>query len=94
MPQFVLMCLDKPRSLPLRMATREAHLAYVANMGEAVRLLGPLLDEDGEMKGSLLIVEVEDIAEARLFSAGDPYVQAGLFERVEIHAVRVAASRL
>jgi hypothetical protein len=37
------------------------------------------------MRGSLMAVEVADFAAARAFSAADPYVQAGLFERVEIH---------
>lgn len=94
MPQFVMMCIDKKDSLPLRMATREAHLAYVGAKGDVVRLVGPLLDEKGDMAGSLLIIEADDLAAARAFSAEDPYSRAGLFDRVEIHGVRVAAARL
>ena len=30
MPHFALICIDKPASLALRMATREAHFAHVA----------------------------------------------------------------
>jgi uncharacterized protein YciI len=29
LPLFVLTCLDKPNSLEVRMAAREAHIAYV-----------------------------------------------------------------
>jgi uncharacterized protein YciI len=53
-----------------------------------LRFAGPLLDEAGEMNGSLLIFEGETAAAARAFAEGDPYAQAGLFERVEIRSWR------
>jgi uncharacterized protein YciI len=87
MAHFVLVCIDKPDSLALRMATREAHFAYATAQG-VVRLAGPFLDERGDMAGSLLIVEVEDRTAAEAFAAGDPYGKAGLFERVEIRPWR------
>jgi uncharacterized protein YciI len=88
MAQYVMMCFDKPGALALRQATREAHLAYMATRQEMIRLGGPMLDEGGDMKGSLLIVEAPDIETVRAFNAADPYTLAGLFERVEIHAWR------
>lgn len=89
MPLFTLVCLDKPNALDLRMANREAHLAYVATFGERVKLGGPMLDDAGQMAGSLLIVEAGDMAEAHAFSAADPYAKAGLFQSVEIRQFRV-----
>lgn len=85
---FALHCLDKPQSLDLRMANREAHLAYVGGFREHLKLAGPLLDAEGAMAGSLLIVEFDDIAQARTFSADDPYNKAGLFQKVEITAFK------
>jgi uncharacterized protein YciI len=93
MPAFVLYCIDKPDSLALRMATREAHLAYIGRCGPAVSYGGPLLDAKGDMAGSLIVFEGDDMEAARAFSAADPYVQAGLFERVEIHGFRPALGR-
>jgi uncharacterized protein YciI len=84
MPLFVLICIDKPGALALRMATREAHFAYAAADRGAVRLGGPFLDEAGHMAGSLIILEAADLAAARAFSAADPYTLAGLFQSVEI----------
>ena len=43
MAHFVLICQDKPASLDLRMATRDAHLAYAKASG-CVRAGGPFLD--------------------------------------------------
>lgn len=81
---FALHCLDKANALDLRMANREAHLAYVGGFRDQLKLAGPLLDADGNMAGSLIIVDMADIEAARAFSANDPYKKAGLFERVEI----------
>ncbi len=88
MPLFALFCVDKPDSLPLRMATREAHLAYVGGFRDHLRLGGPMLDEKGDMAGSIIFIEAEDLAAAQAFSAGDPYRQAGLFDQVHVTAFR------
>ena len=84
MPLFALMCLDKPDSLDLRMATRERHLAYVRDNAEKVRLAGPLLDEADQMAGSFFILDLPDQAAAEAFNAADPYTQAGLFGSISL----------
>ena len=94
MPIFMLACFDKADSLPLRMATREAHLAYMGRKREMVKLAGPLLDEAGDMAGSLLIVEAEDLAGATALNDEDPYTKAGLWDRVEIKAFRASIGQL
>ena len=82
---YAIICHDKPNSLELRMANREDHLAYAAGTG-VVTLGGPMLDEDGGMCGSLLVVEVDDLAAAQAWSEKDPYAKAGLFQSVEVTA--------
>nr|QQZ50476.1 hypothetical protein JKL49_02335 [Phenylobacterium glaciei] len=52
MALFVMICLDKPGSLDLRMATRPAHLAYAGTFASVVKLGGPILDDKGDMAGS------------------------------------------
>jgi uncharacterized protein YciI len=84
MTLFALICMDKPGHLPLRQATREAHLAYVAETG-VVTQAGPFLNDAGEMTGSLLILDVPDRAAARAWAEADPYARAGLFESVTLH---------
>ncbi len=88
MALFMLACFDKPNALELRMATREAHLAYVRENAAAVKLAGPMLDEADGMAGSLFILDVADRAAAEAFNAADPYQKAGLFERVETRGFR------
>lgn len=77
-------CIDKPDQLETRLANRDAHLSYVADTGK-VKIAGPLLSDDGEtMCGSLIILDVDDIAAAKDWCENDPYAKAGLFDRVEI----------
>ncbi len=94
MALFVISCVDKPDSLALRMATREAHFAYLRGKVDVMRLGGPYLDAKGDMAGSLMVIEVEDLAAAQAFSAGDPYRLAGLFERVDIRPWRITVGAL
>jgi len=90
MPLFMLACFDKPDCLDLRMATREAHLAYVReNLGQ-VKLAGPMLDEADGMAGSLFILDVADRAAVEAFNAADPYQTAGVFGRVDIRGFRAS----
>src|SRR5579872_3965791 len=91
MALFTISCIDKAESLSLRLATREAHLAY-ANGGQTrvtVKIGGPYLDEQGNMTGSLLIVEAPDRQAVEDFCRDDPYVKAELFHTVDIRPYRV-----
>ncbi len=86
---YVLFCEDKPDSEALRLANREAHLAYVGDHSITVKLAGPMLSDDGEhMIGSMFIVEANSVAEVSALNAADPYTLAGLFETVAIHPFR------
>ncbi|MGC9952952.1 MAG: YciI family protein [Rhizomicrobium sp.] len=80
---FVLIAIDKENGLPLRLATREAHFAFVRETG-VVKLGGPFLDANGDMRGSLIIFEAENLEAAKAWHAGDPYVKAGLFASSEV----------
>ena len=83
MPLYMMLCTDKPGALELRKSTREAHLAYIAQTG-CVLQAGPLLDGQGAMAGSLIVLDLPDMEAAKSWGAGDPYAQAGLFESVRL----------
>lgn len=89
---FVVSALDKPNSLSLRMATRQAHFDY-AMATDIVRLGGPYLDDNGDMIGSLIIIEASDLEAARHWHANDPYVKAGLFAHSEVTPWKATANR-
>jgi uncharacterized protein YciI len=53
-----------------------------------------MLDDNGDMAGSLVIMEAESRAEAEAFNAADPYTLAGLWERVDIKVLRATLGTL
>ncbi len=83
--RFALMTKDKPGALQTRMDNREAHLTYIAETG-VVEMAGPVLDDDGQMCGSLIVLEVADLAAAQVWADNDPYAKAGLFSDVTLRA--------
>lgn len=74
---------DKPGALPVRQENRPAHVEYLKSTG-VVAQAGPLLDDDGQMCGSLVILDVPDMAAAQDWAANDPYAKAGLFADVQL----------
>ncbi|MBN8264245.1 MAG: YciI family protein [Xanthomonadales bacterium] len=82
--------------LPRRMAARPAHLARLQALRDAGRLLvaGPCPAIDAEdpgpagFSGSLVIAEFASLEEARAWADADPYVEAGVYARVEVRPFR------
>lgn len=85
---FVISCEDKPDSLALRLAHRDAHLRYLEDFSAQVLMAGPYLNADDQPIGSMLIMEFTDEPAAVAFTASDPYQLAGLFERRTIRPWR------
>jgi uncharacterized protein YciI len=82
---FMILAIDKPESLALRLATRPAHVAYVDANIDRILVCGAKLSDDGETPvGSLLVIEASDRADAEAFAAADPYAEAGLFGAVTV----------
>ncbi|MDR9394439.1 MAG: YciI family protein [Roseovarius sp.] len=80
---IALIARDKPGALDIRKENRDAHLAYIEETG-VVSQAGPLLDDAGDMIGSLVILDVADMQAARDWADSDPYAKAGLFTDVEL----------
>ena len=78
-----LMAYDKDGALDVRKANRDAHVAYLKSSDTVVQA-GPFLDAAGDMCGSLIILDVPDMAAAEAWAAEDPYGKAGLFRDVTL----------
>ena len=81
--RVALMAHDKPGALQIRLDNRTAHLDHIKTSG-VVEMAGPLLDAQGQMCGSLIILDVADMAAAEAWAAADPYAVAGLFASVQL----------
>jgi uncharacterized protein len=92
--QFLVMAWDgTDAGAPARrMAARPAHLANVAPMAERGEIIsgGAILGADGAMVGSASMVEFPSRADLDRWLATDPYVTGGVWQRVEVHEIRLA----
>ncbi|TKR33117.1 YciI family protein [Luteimonas gilva] len=78
--------------LDRRMQARPQHLARLTALREEGRLLlaGPCPAIDAEdpgpagFSGSIVVAEFASLAEARAWAEADPYVAAGVYERVDV----------
>jgi len=83
---------DAPDSLENRLAARPAHLARLDALQQDGRLVlaGPFPAIDSPnpgpagFSGSLIVAEFESLEAARTWAEADPYVSAGVFERVNV----------
>ncbi|SAK76497.1 YciI family protein [Caballeronia ptereochthonis] len=84
---FLVYATDRPAAHALRARTKSRHSAHLDAGSTDVRVVqsGPWLDSNGAEVGSLLIIEADTAHAAEAFVNADPYAQAGIFERVEIH---------
>ena len=82
MSLFAVICRDLPGKLQTRLDTRDKHLTFLKEQ-PGLRMAGPLIEE-GEMRGSLLVVEAEDLTRVKDWAATDPYKAADLFASVEV----------
>ncbi len=81
---FSLICHDVENGFELRKQTRPAHLAFLAE--HSVRFAGPMLsDDESKPIGSIVVIDCEDLDEAKAVAAADPYNVAGLFQAVAVH---------
>ena len=83
---------DGPDVLARRLAARPEHLARLTALRDEGRLLlaGPCPAIDAEdpgpagFSGSIVIAEFPSLEDARSWADADPYVAAGVYERVEV----------
>ena len=87
--QFIIKAYDGANKLDKRMEVRSRHLAGMQQLGNHVICAGGLLDEEGKMKGSVLIVDFENRAALDAYLAGEPYVVEGVWEKVEVEVMNV-----
>lgn len=87
--QFLVKTYDGPDMLEKRMAVRPRHLEGMKALGKQIIAAGGLLDEDGKMKGSALIMEFADRAALDEYLASEPYVVEGVWQKIEVECMNV-----
>ena len=93
---YVIVGTDAPASLERRLAARTAHLERLNQLKDEGRLLlaGPFPAVDAidpgpaGFTGSLIVAEVDSLADAKGWAEADPYVAAGVYSNVTVKPFR------
>jgi len=81
---FIVHALDRPGTQALRAQARVPHLEFVATRLPAFSFGGPLLGDDGQPVGSLMILDLPDRSALDAHLAADPFFGCGLFQFVQV----------
>ena len=87
--QFMIKALDGPNMLEKRMAVRAGHLENMSKISGKVVCAGGLLDEQGKMKGSVLILDFENRELLDAYLRSEPYITERVWEKIEIETMNV-----
>ena len=91
--QFIIKAYDGEGMLEKRMAVRPRHLEGMKTLGKQIICAGGLLDDEGRMKGSALVMEFEDRAALDAYLSSEPYVTEGVWKKIEIEPMNVVLVR-
>lgn len=89
---YMIYSEDVPNSLPKRKQARPAHIERLQALKDLGRLLiaGPCPAIDSEdpgeagFTGSLVVADFDDLAAAQAWADSDPYLEAGVYEKVVV----------
>lgn len=88
MPLFVIIGHDVANSSQNRQATRPAHIKRLQELEAQGRLIiagpTPITHGEGEMSGSVVIAQFENIAAAQAWVNDEPYLHAGVYSHVDV----------
>ena len=87
--QFMIKALDGEGKLAKRMEVRPRHLEGMEKLRSNIICAGGLLDDEGKMKGSVLILDFPSRTELDAYLAAEPYVVEHVWEKVEVETMNV-----
>ena len=87
--QFIITAHDGEGMLARRLEVRPQHLENMGKIKGKVLCAGGLLDEEGKMKGSVLVLEFPDRASLDEYLESEPYIREKVWEKVEVETMNV-----
>ena len=87
--QYIIRAYDGENMLDKRMEVRPRHLENMGKINGKVICAGGLLDEEGKMKGSVMILEFDDAKFLDDYLASEPYILEKVWEKVDVESINV-----
>lgn len=94
MKQYVIIAQDgnDEAALERRQTVRPVHLAGAKKLKDNNNFVlgGAMLDEEGNMRGSVMIVQFETAEEFQHWYNNEPYITGGVWKNIEVKPFKVA----
>ncbi len=94
MQQYLIYAWDgtDAEAMERRMKTRPDHFISAKQLKASNNFIigGALLDEQGEMKGSMMLVQFETRDGLDQWMKQEPYITQNVWQKIDIHPFRVA----
>ena len=87
--QYFITAYDGADMLEKRMAVRPRHLENMSKVNGKVLCAGGILDEDGKMKGSVLIIDFDGKDQLDAYLKTEPYIVENVWEKVTAEPMNV-----
>jgi len=87
--QFVITAYDGEGMLDKRMEVRQRHLEGMERLKEHLIAAGGILDDDGKLKGSVLIMEFQNREKLDEYLSGEIYVKEQVWEKITVERMNV-----
>ena len=87
--QFIITAYDGPGQLEKRMEVRPRHLENMARIRSSVVCAGGLLDDEGKMKGSVLVLDFPSREQLDDYLSSEPYILEHVWEKVQVETMNV-----
>lgn len=94
MNQYLIYAWDgnDSEAVERRQQVRPLHLEGARQLKQTGNFVigGAMLNDEGAMRGSMMVVQFETEEELRSWMDQEPYIQKGVWQKIEIHPFRVA----
>jgi uncharacterized protein YciI len=92
--QFIVIGHDLPDALPRRLEVRQKHIDLCNEMKQKGTMLYgvALLDDEGKMKGSMVVCDFPDEDALDAYLKEEPYIAAKVWGKVDVMPCKVGPS--
>ena len=87
--QYAIIAHDGKGMLEKRLVVRQRHLENIARIKGKVICAGGILDEEGKMAGSVMILDFDSIELLDEYLKSEPYIQEHVWDTVEVERMNV-----
>ena len=87
--QIIITAYDGQNMLEKRMEVRPRHLQNLATIKGKILCAGGLLDEEGKMKGSVMVIDFDNRESLDEYLKSEPYIKEKVWEKVTVESMNV-----